>query len=457
MPPGGGPRDTIPPVFVSATPKDSSLHFNSHRVTFYFNEYVELDNVLEKLIVSPTLKRTPVVTAKFRTVTINIKDTLKPNTTYTFNFDDAIRDVNERNPVKDFQYVVSTGDYLDSLEIKGMLKVAETGLADSNVAVMLYTNLEDSVVSKEKPQYLAKTKGDGSFHFRNLAPGTYKMFAIKEEDRNLQYSSMEEPIAFLDSTISILSENVEDVQLLLFKAYDTTQPYVAPLLEEEESNDKKAKKPKLTVSNNLSQGKQELNDTFHLKFSIPIADLSMVDSSRMTLAEDTTLRTVPFRTLFDSTGTRLSILYDWKEGRPYRLILPKGFATDTLGQTTAKADTLNFSAKTKTDYGIFIGKLEISDETRNILNADTSLRLIMQLVADKKVAYSGDITGGTWKQELINPAEYEIRILFDQNGNGIWDTGSYYISPRKQPERVVAFPKKINIKANWMMPETFSL
>src|SRR5690606_30997678 len=115
VPPGGGPRDTLPPRLMGVAPKDSSLNFSSKQVVFRFNEYVELDNVIEKLIVSPTLKRTPTITAKLRTITIEIKDSLQPNTTYTFNFGDAVKDVNERNPIEDFQYVVSTGTYLDSL------------------------------------------------------------------------------------------------------------------------------------------------------------------------------------------------------------------------------------------------------------------------------------------------------------------------------------------------------
>ncbi|RAI97476.1 Ig-like domain-containing protein [Chitinophaga skermanii] len=457
VPPAGGAKDTIPPRLVYVNPEDSTLNFKSRKITFVFNEYVELDNVIEKLIVSPTLQRTPTITAKLRTVTVQIKDTLKPNTTYTFNFDDAVKDVNERNPVQDFQYVFSTGDYLDSLQIHGKLTMAETGTVDSNVAVMLYTSMADSVVAKEKPQYFAKTKRDGSFHFKNLAPGRYKIFALKEEDKDLQYTNPAELIAYRDLPITLQDANVENINLLMFKALDTTKPFVPIPEEPDEETEKKErekrKKIKLVAAPQLNNNQQDLNDSLRITFNVPIRTISTIDSSRIKLQEDTLFTPVNFNYVMDSLNTKMSIIYNWKEGKPYRLILPAGFATDTLGNIT-KTDTVSFSAKEKADYSEFIGTLKKSEETQKMLAADTSLRLIMQLVNNKVVKYAGDVTNGTWKQSLIIPGEYEIRILIDENHNGIWDTGSYFIEPKRQPERVIAFPKTVNMKANWLMPET---
>ncbi|HZG23788.1 MAG TPA: Ig-like domain-containing protein, partial [Chitinophagaceae bacterium] len=107
--PTGGPRDSLPPVLISVTPEDSSLNFTGNRVTFVFNEFVDLQNVRENLIVSPTPKIDPIVDFKLRTVNVRIKDTLEPNTTYSYNFGNSIRDNNEGNQLRNFTYVFSTG------------------------------------------------------------------------------------------------------------------------------------------------------------------------------------------------------------------------------------------------------------------------------------------------------------------------------------------------------------
>lgn len=463
VPPGGGPRDTLAPRVLSISPPDSTLHFKAQKVTFRFDEYVELDNVLEKLIVSPTLKRTPVILAKLRTITMEIKDSLQPNTTYTFNLGDAVKDVNERNPIQDFQYVVSTGDYLDSLTLTGTILVAETGKPDSNVAVMLYSNItEDSVVSKEKPLYLAKTRGNGSFRFKNLKPGTYKIFALKEENRDFQYTEATELIAFREEPLD-LTEAMSDINMALFKEPDSLRPKYEELDVPEEpqpQEDKKKddkKKPKLLASAELSGGRQELGDSLTLSFNFPLRSL---DSSVVQLLEDTTRRPVTFGiSPADTTAKRYKLAYNWKPGKPYELILPAGFATDTTGLQTAKADTVRFEAKQLDDYGTVTVDVTIGDSARHILpESDTSYQFVVQLVSGgKEVKYSGPAKNGKWERGLIQPGEYEIRIIVDRNFNGVWDTGIYYRNPKKQPETVFTFKDPINVKKNWTVPTNVKL
>ncbi|MCF6402030.1 Ig-like domain-containing protein [Chitinophaga filiformis] len=454
VPPSGGPKDTLAPRLTSITPPDSTLQFKAKKVTFTFDEYVQLDNVFEKLIVSPTLKRTPTVTSKLKTVTMVIKDTLAENTTYTFNFSDAIRDNNESNPIQDFQYVVSTGDYLDSLQVRGFIIDAETGKPDSNVSVMIYRNAIDSVVSKEKPVYFARSKGNGAFWFRNMAPGDYKLFALKEEDRDLQYNQPKELIAFSDSLLHLRDQNLKDITLLLFMEQDSTikkpedvAQEQAPAEEEADKKDKekeKKKKRTLNISPDLADNKQELGKPLLLTFSAPVKTL---DSTAFRLTQDTVFTPVTFTTSFDSTRTKLSVHFDWKEGKPYRLIIPKESVADTAGIQPAKADTISFAAKKESDYGKIILTLTLSDSTKAMVS-DT-MHYVAQLVSNKEVKYSGKIERNTWVQKRITPGEYEVWILLDDNNNGKWDRGVYYGTPKKQPERVVSFPKKENIKANW--------
>lgn len=459
VPPGGGPRDTLPPRLVNVSPLDSTLNFNSNKVVFHFNEFVELDNVIEKLIVSPTMKRTPVITAKLRVVTLEIKDSLQPNTTYTFNFGDAVKDVNERNPIEDFQYVVSTGDYMDSLQLTGKVLVAETGKPDSNIAVMLYSNLEDSVVSKEKPLYLSKTKGDGSYRFRNLKPGTYRLFALKEEDRDYQYTQPDELIAFSDSLVR-LSENMYDLNLALFNEVDTIkledEPEVTQPEPDKDKDKEKKRKPRLQVGFDLSGGQQELGDSLTMTFNFPIRSL---DTAQIGLYEDTTRKQVPFSLHpADTTGKAFKIAYNWKPGKPYEIILPAGFATDTSGLQTAKADTVNFQAKSLDDYGTIKVELTVSDSARQVLpENDTSYQFVIQLVSGTDLKYTGVVTNGRWERGLIQPGEYTIRIVVDRDKNGKWDTGSYYGVPKKQPETVFSFKDPINIKKNWTVSPSVKL
>ncbi|MEC5147634.1 Ig-like domain-containing protein [Chitinophaga sp. 212800010-3] len=461
VPPSGGPRDSLPPVLLQVTPGDSTLHFKSKKVSFIFDEYVELDNVNDKMIVSPTLKRIPIVTAKLHTVTMEIKDTLQPNTTYTFNFADAIRDINERNVIQDFQYVVSTGDYLDSLQVAGHLIDAENGKVDSNVAVMLYRDLSDSVVSKEKPVYYAKTKSDGSFRFKNIAPGVYKIFALKEEDRDLQYNQPSEMIAFLEAPISLKESNLSGVNMLLFMEADSTiKPPPEPVdstdlqqQQEEEKDKKKKKLPKLAATAALDGGMQELPAPLKITFSLPLRNL---DSLRTILGEDSAYTPVDFTSTMDSTHTQLTISHTWKEGTPYRFIIPKDAATDTSGQQLLKPDTINFRTKKVADYAIFtVTELNISDSAKAAIN-DSAMHYVVQLVQDKTVKYSGTVVNGKWSQRFITPGEYEIRLLLDTNGNGKWDRGVYYKTPKRQPERVISL-EKVNLKAYWTVPKKLSI
>src|SRR4026207_620744 len=135
--PTGGPRDSIPPVLLTATPKEGTTNFTGKKITLEFNEYVVLDQLRENLLVSPTPKNDPYIDYKLRTVTIKIRDTLEPNTTYTINLGNAIKDLNENNPFKDYRYVFSTGSVIDSLEFSGKVQAAETGKIDSTLMVFL--------------------------------------------------------------------------------------------------------------------------------------------------------------------------------------------------------------------------------------------------------------------------------------------------------------------------------
>src|ERR1700743_1545927 len=149
IPPNGGPKDTIPPRLVSALPVDSVRHFAEKKIVLNFNEYIDGKDLRTELIVSPVPKVDPIIDAKLKVITIRIKDTLQPNTTYSLNFGKGIKDVNEGNVFRNFTYVFSTGDTLDKAELTGNVLIANTGKADSSLVVMLHTSFDDSAVIKD--------------------------------------------------------------------------------------------------------------------------------------------------------------------------------------------------------------------------------------------------------------------------------------------------------------------
>ncbi|HEY8897117.1 MAG TPA: Ig-like domain-containing protein, partial [Niastella sp.] len=163
VPTTGGPRDSLPPRLVSVRPQDSARNFTGKRIVIDFDEYVQLDNIQENLLVSPVPKINPIVDSKLRTVTVTLKDTLQPNTTYSIDFGNGIKDINEGNVLKNFTYLFSTGTTLDSLRLTGKVIIAETGKTDSTLIVMLHTSQDDSAVIKLKPRYIARVNKDGSF------------------------------------------------------------------------------------------------------------------------------------------------------------------------------------------------------------------------------------------------------------------------------------------------------
>jgi hypothetical protein len=166
IPPTGGDRDSLPPRLVKVTPPDSSKGFKTKTITFTFDEYIQQPQEISKnLIVSPTYSIIPSIESKLRTLTIRIKDTLEPNTTYYYDFGDAIKDVNEGNVLHNFSYIFTTGKHFDTLQLSGKVLLAQTGGIDSTLIVMLYKSGEDSALTRENPVILLRWMGKVIFDF----------------------------------------------------------------------------------------------------------------------------------------------------------------------------------------------------------------------------------------------------------------------------------------------------
>ena len=432
MPPTGGPRDTLPPVPVKAIPGDSTTNFQGNRIVLEFDEYVQLDNPFEKLGFSPVPKIRPQAESRLKTVTIRIKDTLEPNTTYSIDFGDALKDVNEGNVLKNLTYVFSTGGRIDSGVIRGRVFLAENGKTDSTLIVILHRNMDDSAVAKERPRYAAKVRSDGEFLLRYLAPGEYRIYALKDADGSLKYDQKSELIGFREGTVK--AGDTDPVILYAFaEAEEPKKITAAPPTPQGPSRPKEDKR--LRVGNNLEGPKLDLLGDLVLSFENRLRTL---DTGRIRLTDEKFQSIVDRTFTTDSTGLKLSIRHTWSPGKGYRLVLEKDFATDTLGNRFIKTDTLEFSAKENADYG----SLRIS-----VRNLDTSRRPVLLIYKDDRLEKAQPLKQSRYDYRLFRPGEYGIRILYDDNGNGRWDTGDFW--RRRQPEVVVERKQKLTIRPNW--------
>jgi hypothetical protein len=202
--PIGGPKDVTPPQIVGSRPAINSTQFKGKRIEITFDEFIQLNDIAKYFVVSPPMKKKPVVTTSGKSVVVNLEEPLLPNTTYRFYFGNAIVDLNEKNPLKNFDFVFSTGDKIDSLSFRGRVIDAFDRLPDKeNYYVMLYDRFQDSIPRKHLPVYITKTNDKGWFSITHIRPDTFMILALKDLNQNYLFDLPNEPIAFSDSLIRI--------------------------------------------------------------------------------------------------------------------------------------------------------------------------------------------------------------------------------------------------------------
>ena len=199
--PEGGPRDETPPEFVRSTPAPGSTGVDRNRIDIFFNENVKLEDIQNKLVVSPAQMQQPVARANGRRVTLELRDSLRDSTTYTIDFSDAVRDLNEGNILDGFAMDFSTGSTIDTLRISGMVFQAENLEPAQGMVVGVYSNLADSAIRTLPLERVAKTNQLGQFTIRGLKPGTYQIFAIDDRNRDWHWDRSE-AVAFSSVTLS---------------------------------------------------------------------------------------------------------------------------------------------------------------------------------------------------------------------------------------------------------------
>ncbi|MDP4149177.1 MAG: Ig-like domain-containing protein [Bacteroidota bacterium] len=443
VPPLGGPRDSIPPKLLLAVPHDAVHHFTGNRIVLNFDEYIDSKDLQSNLIVSPVPKKDPIVDAHLRTITIRLKDTLQPNTTYAFYFGRGIRDYNEGNVLRNFTYVFTTGDYIDSAELSGNVIVASTGKPDSTLIVMLHRKLDDSAVVKDRPRYTARLDSLGHFHFRYLEPGRYALYALKDEGGSLRYLSPGQLFGFADAPVDVGSPH-EEITLYAYAEKEEVKSNKgsggAKSGSRSSAKDKEKDK-RLPFTTNISAGQFDVLDTLHFQFETP---LQVFDSTKIRLTDEDFKDIDPGQYHFvrDSTNRLFTLLYlmPWPTDTKYSFILARDFAVDSIGRHLLKVDTISFHTKKETEYG----------EVRiRISRLDLSKNPVLQFVQGGTVKHAYPFQRRReFQTSLFPPGDYELRILYDDNRNGVWDPGEFF-GKHRQPEIIRTILPKFTVKANW--------
>ena len=194
--PDGGWFDETPPKVVGAEPADGGIRVTAKKVNIYFDEFIKVDNPSEKVVVSPPQLETPEIKASGKKIQVSLLDSLKPNTTYTIDFSDAISDNNEGNPLGNYTYSFSTGEVIDTMEVSGYVLEAENLEPIKGILVGLYSDLADSAFCKQPMLRVSRTDSRGRFVIKGVAPGSYRIYALQDMDGNYMFNQKSEKIAF---------------------------------------------------------------------------------------------------------------------------------------------------------------------------------------------------------------------------------------------------------------------
>jgi len=509
----GGLKDTIPPALISANPPIKNLNFNSEKITLNFNEYIELKDINEQLIISPPLEKKDYKIIPENTVTkkveIEIKNKLRENSTFTFNFGSSIVDYNESNALPFFNYTFSTGDYIDSLKVSGFVKDAYEIDSLSFVSIHLYpidSVFNDSTIYNQKPFYVGNTLDSIYFELNNLAPGKYEFIAIKDKSKNYYFDQSFDKIGFFENPIEIPKDTF--FLPVLFKEITNFQWGRAKIINDHhiefpyygELGDKR-----ITIKNKFEEGtksfftRDRYKDTLHFWFTPQkkldsiITEVDFKDSTAVVILKpfkiekdslvlkispsnggkidfldtlkiksnlpitevnedliqifDIDTLEVPFSTKIDKNLDFVYLNFEKLPNDLYQIQILPNAVNDFLGSTN---DTIFHQINTtKTEnYGkLFLSVKRGNYQKKYILELITSKGELIRRIKNNLDDF--------YSMEYLLPGEYQIRIIKDANGNGRWDTGNYL--KKIQPEEVKYLKAAIIVRANWELNETIEI
>lgn len=506
----GGPKDSKPPKVLKMEPKDLSTNFKAKKIIIQFDEYFKINDQQKEFSISPELEIQPELKVKKKILEINFADSLEKNTTYTLNFGKSIGDLNENNLIKNFTYVFSTGPSLDSLSIKGKILNSLTQQPEIEAVVMLFPLQKDSLFGKKRPSIYTLTDSSGNYQLRNLRKGDYKIYTIRDKNSDKIYQQSSDEVGFIKDPIH-LQGNLNDINMVMFKEDAAVFRIIDRKLNPDGSIfmnfSQKLSKPELTITDppaldagklvkfnatrdsvklwlkdmsfdsvkvgvtedgkllqtaKLTRGKKDTytrvltatdnlegnllnpNRPLRLSFNLPV---EQVDLSKITLMEDSVVRT-GLSLVKDSTDLLSYIVkYAWSPKNIYEIKFGPGAFTGIF-KATNKEFTKKFELASKDNYGTLQLKVTVEEKDK---------QYILQVLDEKKYVVNSSVFQGETSLKFANyrAGKYNVRIIYDSNKNGRWDTGN--VSKGIQPEKVYNEPKELSIKANWDRNETISI
>ncbi len=442
MPPDGGARDATPPKILNRAEVDSLLNFTGGTLEIEFNEYIKIQDLQTNFQISPLTERTPKVSVKKKNLIIELPDSLlQSSTTYTLNFGSSVKDLREGNVFPDLRIIFSTGAYFDSLSLTGKIIDAQSGQADTILAMLYPIDIDDSMLLKQKPLYVARASG-GVFSFTGLPAKKFKLAALSDKNANYIYDARGEKIAFykkiidlqkLDSAItmySFLEESMRDTTI----ATTSRKSVGGRLNNTSSSTGRPSGKFNYTFEPNIeSTEKIDIQDTLKIKIGDTNA---IVNPEKIRFYEDSILD-LSMTVSYDDSLHEITLLPDWKMGANYMVVVQSAFLKDTSA-TGTEADTINFSTMAAEDFGSISVKLDSSLYKNNS---------VLQLVLNGEVIKKQAATLNLMRFDLLRPSSYNLRLLYDENENGIWDSGN--LKERTLPEVTIELPQTIILKPNW--------
>ena len=509
--PTGGPKDSIPPVLINASPKMNTVFFDKDEIRLTFNEFVKLKDVNKQLIISPPIERSKYTvnptTGASKKVVIKLLDSLIANTTYTFNFGESIQDFNEGNTSPYLTYTLSTGAQIDSLYVRGKVDDAFEEFPESFISLHLYpidSTHTDSTIYHKKPFFVTSTLDTTLYKFQNIRAGKYQLIALEDVAGNYLFDQNVDKIGFLEHPIELPQDSI--INLRLFKektnfawegptfindhhialAYFGAYEEQAFRMVSEVPDDfeflvtKDREKDSLnywfnsgeTVLDSL-KFELEILDTLRIKkvqFKNPIKDslvISAFTKGNLDLTQQFELQSNLPIVKTDSTQLRVFHLDTVPIPARFKIqenydriyvhfeVLPNDSYQIKLFPNALQDfwghthDTLSFKVRTKKieDYGNIALRL---------VNHYPESPIIVQLLNNDKVVryYDEKQAGNLYSFNMLSAGKYRIRLILDTNGNKKWDTGNYL--KKIQPEEVIYFWKEIELRANWDMNETFN-
>jgi len=501
----GGAKDSIPPVLINSLPKNYSTQFTGNEIILNFDEYVKTKNIDKQLIITPLLKYKPEILPYYpsKVLKIKIKDTLQPNTTYSFNFGSSIEDNNENNAMKQFKYVFSTGNEIDSLKLNVAIKDALETKKLQYISVMLYdmdSSFNDSTIFKKTPRYVASSLDNlTTVTMENIKAGKYKLIAIKDENGNNKFDPKTDKIGFNIEPITIPTDKTYTLDLfkeeLPFKILNLAQASGARFTMGYQGNPEKTSvevtKQGVKIPSRISklQGKDSLQvwvraskgdslqfqisngkyaksysqklkdfkrDTLNIKgensikFNMPFilksaTPIEKIDQSKIKILKKDS-SAVAFKSNYDGWNQEIALNFDKEEKQTYVVHIQKDAFVDFYDKSNKE---LKFTATTGSfsDYG----------NLRITLENAKRFPVIVQLTdKDGKVletAYSESAAHVSF--ENIQANKYTLRLIYDDNKNRRWDSGNYL--ENRQSEEVIYFPKELDVRANWDVEQPFDL